>query len=257
MSENMDRTSNERVSDKRLTELVSHYENVDKQHNGWWVAVYWCLRELQERRSADETTCSAADYEEVLADHRRLVRELDVLLNGEHGAAKQASLCDIVGQLRTRAPSREVFDRYPVGTLFQKKSDGRVLAMTPDSSGTVIAIPPEEPSPVTNSSGSVSRPVDVPALAVGADQPTGAAALEAGTAHPPRVLEEDVELDLACEEYIEDPHSRFCDRCGYPEREHRRTGSREKASGKHDSGCVYYYGKPCDCGAENGTGDGV
>lgn len=49
-------TSNERVSDKRLTELVSHYENVDKQHNGWWVAVYWCLRELQERRSADETS---------------------------------------------------------------------------------------------------------------------------------------------------------------------------------------------------------
>lgn len=48
---------------------------------------------------------------------------------------------------------------------------------------------PEEPSPVTNSSGSVSRPVDVPALAVGADQPTGAAALEAGTSHPPRVTE--------------------------------------------------------------------
>ena len=36
-----------------------------------------------------------ADYEEVLVDHRRLVRELDVLMNGEH-AAKQASLCDIV-----------------------------------------------------------------------------------------------------------------------------------------------------------------
>lgn len=41
-----------------------------------------------------------ADYEEVLADHRRLVRELDVLLNGEAGAAKQASLCDIVGQIQ-------------------------------------------------------------------------------------------------------------------------------------------------------------
>lgn len=38
-------------------------------------------------------------YEEVLADHRRLVRELDVLINGE-GAAAQASLCDIVGQLQ-------------------------------------------------------------------------------------------------------------------------------------------------------------
>lgn len=40
-----------------------------------------------------------ADHEEVHRDHRRLVRELDVLLNGEAGAAKQASLCDIVGQI--------------------------------------------------------------------------------------------------------------------------------------------------------------
>lgn len=39
---------------------------------------------------------SARDYEEVLADHRRLVRELDVALYGD-GAAKQASLCDLVG----------------------------------------------------------------------------------------------------------------------------------------------------------------
>jgi hypothetical protein len=39
------------------------------------------------------------DYEEVLADHRRLVREIDVILNGEEGAAKQASLCDLVGQI--------------------------------------------------------------------------------------------------------------------------------------------------------------
>ncbi len=43
---------------------------------------------------------TAADYEEVLADHRRLVRELDVLLNGE-GAAPQASLCDIVSQVKS------------------------------------------------------------------------------------------------------------------------------------------------------------
>lgn len=41
---------------------------------------------------------SIADYEEVLADHRRLVCELDVLLNGA-GAARQASLCDIVSQV--------------------------------------------------------------------------------------------------------------------------------------------------------------
>lgn len=43
---------------------------------------------------------TAADYEEVLTDHRRLVRELDVLINGDN-AAQQASLCDIVGQVRS------------------------------------------------------------------------------------------------------------------------------------------------------------
>lgn len=54
-----------------------------------------------------EEKLTAQDYEEVLADHRRLVRELDVLLNGG-GAARQASLCDIVGQVakqRIRAPN--------------------------------------------------------------------------------------------------------------------------------------------------------
>lgn len=47
-----------------------------------------------------ESALTVADYEEVLADHRRLVRELDVLLNGDEGAAKQARLCDIVAQVR-------------------------------------------------------------------------------------------------------------------------------------------------------------
>lgn len=55
------------------------------------------------------------DYEEVLADHRWLVRALDVAMNGEDGAAPQASLCDLVLQaaamrrelraLRAEAPS--------------------------------------------------------------------------------------------------------------------------------------------------------
>lgn len=52
------------------------------------------------KSAAPDTAPTIEDYEEVLEDHRRLVRELDVLLNGEHGAAKQASLCDIVGQVR-------------------------------------------------------------------------------------------------------------------------------------------------------------
>lgn len=43
---------------------------------------------------------NSADVSAVLADHARLVRELDVLLNGEAGAARQASLCDIVAEVR-------------------------------------------------------------------------------------------------------------------------------------------------------------
>jgi hypothetical protein len=41
-----------------------------------------------------------ADFEAADASRRALVRELDVLLNGEDGAARQASLCDIVAQVR-------------------------------------------------------------------------------------------------------------------------------------------------------------
>ena len=41
-----------------------------------------------------------ADYEAVLADKRRLAREIDVAMHGEEGAAKQASLCDLVEPAR-------------------------------------------------------------------------------------------------------------------------------------------------------------
>jgi len=38
------------------------------------------------------------DYEEVFEDHQRLVREIDVMMNGKN-AAPQASLCDLVTQI--------------------------------------------------------------------------------------------------------------------------------------------------------------
>lgn len=46
--------------------------------------------------------CAARDAYDAAArrDHLALVRALDVALNGEEGAAKQASLCDIVTQVR-------------------------------------------------------------------------------------------------------------------------------------------------------------
>jgi hypothetical protein len=55
--------------------------------------------------AADPEALTIADYEEVLADHRRLVRELDTIINGEN-AAKQASLCDMVKQLENEWPKR-------------------------------------------------------------------------------------------------------------------------------------------------------
>ena len=41
-----------------------------------------------------------AELEEVLADKRRLAREIDIALHGEEGTAKQASLCDLVHPAR-------------------------------------------------------------------------------------------------------------------------------------------------------------
>ena len=50
------------------------------------------------------------DYEEVLTDHRRLVRELDVIWNGED-AARQASLCDLVAQIANELPALRAANR--------------------------------------------------------------------------------------------------------------------------------------------------
>jgi hypothetical protein len=56
---------------------------------------------------ASDYDTTVADYEEVLADKRRLTHEIDVLLNGKH-AATQASLCDIVGQLQSMSRRGEL-----------------------------------------------------------------------------------------------------------------------------------------------------
>ncbi len=75
-------------------------------HTHWQVCtcqsedVIKAMKSRPKREIVDEDALTVADYEEVLADHRRLVRELDVALNGD-GAAKQASLCDIVAQVKS------------------------------------------------------------------------------------------------------------------------------------------------------------
>lgn len=46
-------------------------------------------------------TMIVRDYEDALRDNRDLVRRLDVALNGR-GAARQASLCDLIAQFEKR-----------------------------------------------------------------------------------------------------------------------------------------------------------
>lgn len=65
------------------------------------------LQSMEERGEG----LTIADYEQCFEDHRRLVRELDVALNGEDGAAKQASLCDIVAQVKDIPHTLGLFTR--------------------------------------------------------------------------------------------------------------------------------------------------
>jgi hypothetical protein len=70
-------------------------------------AVHDCLRALPVSAALsgpapDECACPEHGNWIAAGDVNRLVRELDVLLNGEDGAAKQASLCDIVSQVASQ-----------------------------------------------------------------------------------------------------------------------------------------------------------
>lgn len=55
--------------------------------------------------SYTETKQYLNDALEVIEDHKRLVREIDIALNGSN-AAQQASLCDILGQIEKRAKEK-------------------------------------------------------------------------------------------------------------------------------------------------------
>jgi chromosome segregation ATPase len=83
-------------------ESVALMKDIDRLKNGESLALA-DLHNARQRAGQLEHELLAlkarvADYEEALADKRRLVRELDFLLNGD-AAAKQASLCDIISQL--------------------------------------------------------------------------------------------------------------------------------------------------------------
>lgn len=55
-----------------------------------------------QQKKINQLNQKFAELLEVQNDHHRLVRELDVLLNGVDGAAPQASLCDLVAQFKAK-----------------------------------------------------------------------------------------------------------------------------------------------------------
>lgn len=83
---------------------------------------------ILEQVKIDRLVREIEGYKEVIELHNQLVRELDILLNGEEGAAKQASLCDIVRQVRKefiRSPNYH--DQEPVSGDVLPKIGSKVL----------------------------------------------------------------------------------------------------------------------------------
>lgn len=82
---------------------------------GWFMCEYESstmvtpgqVAELYQLHNPEAIT--VADYEEVLNDHKRLVKELDQIINGPNTAV-QASLCDIVSQIRDEWPKYRQVD---------------------------------------------------------------------------------------------------------------------------------------------------
>ena len=71
----------------------------------------WRITFQSSEQAARAAFERVSDYEEVLADHRRLVREMDVMINGD-GAAKQASLCDLFSQVRVIVAERDALRKF-------------------------------------------------------------------------------------------------------------------------------------------------
>lgn len=64
--------------------------------------IEYVLEESQPENQKAEPEGAEEVYkvQEIFDDHKKLVRELDVIINGENAASPQASLCDIVAQLK-------------------------------------------------------------------------------------------------------------------------------------------------------------
>ena len=82
-----------------------------------------CFNERQAKRIT-KLQARVKELEGVLSDTQRLTKQLDDLLNGV-GAAEQASLCDIVSQVK-REHIRSKCYVYPDGATMQKEKHEKV-----------------------------------------------------------------------------------------------------------------------------------
>jgi hypothetical protein len=84
---------------QKVTEadLISEYER-GKQH-GKDDRRLMESHAREQQREIDRLKRDVSELKKVLADKRRLAREIDVAINGDDAAA-QASLCDILSQLK-------------------------------------------------------------------------------------------------------------------------------------------------------------
>ena len=78
----------------------------------------------EDLRESEQTV---RDYEEVLADKRRLAREIDIALHGVDGAAKQTALCDLIEPAKALRARAEKAERERDEALHVKNMDGETL----------------------------------------------------------------------------------------------------------------------------------
>lgn len=102
------------ITDK---DSISINENVneigklfDCDMHGFRSEVYCVISRIRAESAEQARKEARKDYQDVIDDYRRLTKDLDIALNGDC-AAKQASLCDIVAQVRSLGTITEIIMR--------------------------------------------------------------------------------------------------------------------------------------------------
>jgi hypothetical protein len=100
----------ELLQQKALEYARNHSSAPDKETPDWIITDYLAGAkeildnpELYDLVKGDKYEEAANDFKEVSESHKSLVRLLDIIING-NDAAKQASLCDLVSQIKDEYP---------------------------------------------------------------------------------------------------------------------------------------------------------